>query len=426
MKTLRFVACLALLSAACGDNLTVAGGDDDEQCDPEVPGTICTIIGNGDAGYDGDMDQVALEARLFLPQDMVEAADGTVYVLDWNNHRVRSWHRADGVLRWVAGRGELGGTLDDPANDDFNHPTGLLLSPNETQLVVAAWHNSTVRTIDLPSGVITNTCGDGRRAYFGDEAAGTTSALDLPTSITWNPAGELVILDQANQVIRRVDAAGIIHRVAGMCVVEATAKCAVAEVPTQCPQAGSGKFFCGGNMADCFKACTPSYASTGDPLSLRMSQPFGQSADPGGRLLYDAAGTLYFADTSNNLIRRITAAGVVEVVVGVEPVAGAAQSGISPDGTLATAALLNRPTDLALAPDGTLYFSDVYNHCIRKVATDGKVYTVAGVCGQKGFDGNGDLATLAHLKLPYGIALSGSKLFIADSGNHMIRVVNLN
>ncbi|MBA3542738.1 MAG: hypothetical protein H0T79_24185 [Deltaproteobacteria bacterium] len=418
MKLLRFAAGVALLSSGCGDN--TAG-----HCDPEVPGTICTVIGNTQAGYDGDQDQDALDARMFLPQDTVVASDGTLYLLDWNNHRVRSWHPSDNVLRWVAGRGELGGTLDDPANDDFNHPTGLLLSKDESSLLIAAWHNSKIRTIDLASQTITETCGDGRRAYFGDEGLGSTSALDLPSSIAWNPANELVILDQANQVIRRVDAAGIIHRVAGQCVVEATAPCAVGEIPAQCGQPGSGKFFCGGNQADCFKACTPAYATSTNPLELRMAQPFGQSADPGGRIEYDAAGNLYFADTSNHLIRRITPARVDSIVVGVAPVDKVAQSGTSPDGTLGTETKLDRPTDLAIAADGTLYFSDVYNHCVRKLATDGKVYTVAGECGVKGFDGDGAAPTTAHLKLPYGIALVGPKLFIADTGNHVIRVVNL-
>ncbi len=414
-----------VLRLVAGAALVAACGAEPETCDPDAEGTICTIIGNGEAGYDGDADRVGLEARMFLPQDVAVANDSTVYVLDWNNHRVRSWHPEDGVLRWVAGRGELGGTLDDPANDDFNHPTGLLLTPNQSSLVVAAWHNSKIRTIDLGTGAVTETCGDGRRAYFGDGGLGSTSTLDLPSSVAWNPAGDLVILDQANQVIRRVDQAGIIHRVAGQCVVEATAPCAVGEVPSQCGQPGSGKFYCGGNQADCFKACTPGYASTADPLTLRMAQSFGQSADPGGRLTYDAAGNLYFADTSNHLIRRITAAGVQEIVVGVAPINGVAQSGTSPNGTLGTDTLLDRPTDLAIAADGTLYFSDVYNHCIRKVAPDGKVYTVAGTCGVKGFSGDGGSPADALLKLPYGIELVGSRLYVSDSGNHVIRVVNL-
>ena len=73
----------------------------------------------------------------------------------------------------------------------------------------------------------------------------------------------------------------------------------------------------------------------------------------------------------------------------------------------------------------SLYFSDVYNHCIRRVAPDGNVYTVAGRCGEKGFEGDGASATSALLKLPYGLELSDSTLYVADTGNNRIRRVNL-
>jgi sugar lactone lactonase YvrE len=394
---------------------------DEASCDPELAGTICTIAGNGVNGYDGDAPIRAVDAKLSLPQDALKASDGTLYILDWNNHRVRSLGE-DGILRHVVGRGELGGTLDDPANSDLNHPTGLLLSPDESTLLVSAWHNSKIRRVDLASGEIVDECGDGRRAYFGDEGPAATATLDLPSSIAFDPAGNLVIMDQANQVIRSVDAEGVIHRVAGVCVTDQTVACEAE--PVQCPN-GSGKFTCGDPATECGKPCNPGYQAGDDPLALRMAQPFGQSADPGGRLVYDADGNLYFADTANHLIRRVTADGAIEVVAGVEPIDGVAQKGTSPDGTPAVEALLNRPTDLALGSDGTLYFSDVYNHCIREVAPDGNVYTVVGSCGDKGFEGDGGSPTSALLKYPYGIELAGSQLYVVDTGNNRIRIVNL-
>ncbi len=418
MKRAISLAFTLSLLAGC------SGPDDaeDAHCDPERAGTICTISGNGENGYDGDAPIRALDAKMSLPQDMLKASDGTLYILDWNNHRVRALGD-DGVLSHVVGRGELGGSLDDPANSDLNHPTGLVLSPDEQTLVVAAWHNSKIRGVDLRSYAIVDSCGDGRRGYFGDEMPAATATLDLPASIAYDPSGNLVIMDQANQVIRSVDEEGVIHRLVGMCLIDQEVACDGAE-PVQCPN-GSGKFTCGDPMTECSKPCNPSYQAGDDPLAVRMAQPFGQSADPGGRLAYDADGNLYFADTANHLIRRVTTQGAVEIVVGVEPVDGVPQKGSSPDGTPATETLLNRPTDLALAPDGTLYFSDVYNHCIRQVALDGNVYTVAGQCGEKGFEGDGGSPTDALLKLPYGVELSGSVLYVADTGNNRIRVVNL-
>jgi hypothetical protein len=420
MKRLIFLPFL-LFVAGCGDDGGEVVVDEFPPCDP-TPGTLCTIAGNGQNGYDGDEPRPALSARMSLPQDTLRASDGTLYILDWNNHRVRSLG-ADGMLRHVVGRGELGGTLDDPANSDLNHPTGLLLTPDESRLLVSAWHNSKIRSVDLATGAIADECGDGRRAYFGDETSAKTASLDLPSSIAYDPEGNLVILDQANQVIRSVDADGVIRRIAGVCVTDQSVPCTDETELVQCP-GGSGKFTCGDPATECAKPCNPKYAA-GDALTFRMAQPFGQSADPGGRMLFDPDGNLLFADTANHLIRRVAPDGSVTVVAGVEPVDDRPQSGTAPDGEAATATPFNRPTDIALAEDGTLYVSDVYNHCIRKIGTDGLVYTVAGICGEKGFDGEGGLATETHLKLPYGIELAEGQLFIADTGNNRIRVVTL-
>ena len=405
------------LLAACGGDTTGT-----PKCDPTVPNTICTIAGNGTSGYAGD-DGPATAARLSLPQDTLMAPDGTLYILDWNNHRIRSLP-GDGTIRHVAGRGELGGTLDDPAGDDFNHPTSLLMDASGTKLLVAAWHNSKLRTIDLTTDTIADSCGDGRRAYFGDGGPALTASLDLPASIARSPSGELIVMDQANQVIRKIDASGTISRIAGKCVIDAMpptggGPCAAGVDPVACP-APSGKFTCGGPQV-CGSPCTPGYAGDEAPaMEMRMGQPFGQSADPAGRLAYDKAGNLYFADTGNQIIRKIDTAGVVHRVAGTPGMAGYAG-----DGGSALSAKLSNPVDLAFAPDGTLYFTDTYNHCVRAIAPDQTISTVVGICGQPGYDGDGAAPTAAHLKRPYGIELADGVLYIADTGNHAIRSVRL-
>jgi hypothetical protein len=399
-------------------------------CDRSIAGNICTIAGNGENGYDGD-DGPALEALFSLPQDTLTSTDGTVYILDWNNHRIRKLD-ADGVIRHVAGRGELGGTLDDPANGDFNHPTGMLFTPGEGQMIIAAWHNSKVRTLDLGTGAITDTCGDGRRAYWGDGGPAVSASLDLPASVAWDPQGNLVILDQANQVFRFVDPAGNIHPLYGRCVIDAPAPsgpgaCADGVEPTVCPAVGgssSGKSTCGDPATTCTNPCTPAFNGDDIPaVDMRMGQPFGQSADPGGRMLFDPLGRLYFADAGNSIIRRIDPDGIVRRVAGIEPVEGAPQRGYSGDGGPATEALLNNPVDLALGEDGTLYFTDVYNHCVRSIDPAGIIETVAGVCGRPGSSGDGGPATDALLKRPYGVEVIPGALLITDTGNNTIRSV---
>ena len=176
----------------------------------------------------------------------------------------------------------------------------------------------------------------------------------------------------------------------------------------------------------CSKPCTPGYGGDEGPASqMRLAQPFGQSADPGGRIAFDPAGNLYFADTGNAIIRKIDLQGVVHRVAGVAPIAGQVQRGYSGDEGPATAALLNNPVDLALADDGTLYFTDTYSHCVRSVDPSGVMHTVAGVCGTAGTTGDDGPAKSALLKRPYGLEWVGGLLKISDTGNNRIRVVRL-
>ncbi|RYZ09206.1 MAG: hypothetical protein EOO73_05455 [Myxococcales bacterium] len=421
-SSVRFLG-FTLLLVGCSD--TPKGA---EPCDPSR-GVLCTIIGTGDNGYSGD-EGPAREARLSLPQDTLTSPEGTIYLLDWNNHRIRSI-TADGVIHHVAGRGELASAPDDPASEDFNHPTGLVLSADGQRLIVAAWHNSMIREIDLESGKVSNTCGDGRRAYFGDDGPAATASLDLPASVALSPDNDLVIMDQANQAIRYVDPDGNIHLLAGRCVVdrappEGPGPCAEGAEPVLCPGERAGKLTCGVPEATCGKPCTPGYAGDGAAAQeLRMAQPFGQSADPAGRLLFDRDGNLLFADTANHVVRKLTADGTVERVAGVAPVEGTPQFGFSGDGGPALEAKLFNPVDLALDDQDNLYISDVYNHCVRAVSAKGVIRTVVGQCGHPGYEGDGGSPLDALLKRPYGIEWANGRLLVADTGNNVVRAVEL-
>jgi sugar lactone lactonase YvrE len=414
------------LAAACGGG----GGP----CDRNAVGNICTIGGSGENGYDMATEDKAVPATqtpMSLPTDTLTAPDGTVYVVDWNNHRLRKI-TADGMIHFVAGNGELGGSIDDPAKGNFNHPTNIIFDLTGTLIYISAWHNSKIRILDPATGMISDSCGDGRRAYFGDNGPALTASLDLPSSIAWDPHNNLVILDQANQVIRVIDQAGSIHRMAGNCVVDEApptgpGACPGGTAPTACP-APSGKTVCGDPAKFCSVACGPAYSGDEGPaLEMRMAQAFGQSADPGGRIAYDKQGNLYFADTANNLIRVIDPQGIVHRVAGQPP---PAVGGFSGDGGPALAAALNHPVDISLADDGTIYFTDVLNHCVRAIAPDKTIRTVAGQCGMRLPEDQsvveGVPATSALLFKPYGVEwVAPHTLYIADSGNNVIRAVHL-
>ncbi len=427
------IAVVTLLGMSAG-LAACSSASQEERCDPKKVGTICTVAGSGEAGYDLDADtepMVALEAKMSLPQDTLTADDGSIYVLDWNNHRVRLLSE-DGMLTWIAGRGELGGSLDDPEFGDFNHPTNIIFDATGQNLIMAAWHNSKIRTIDRLTGDVSDTCGDGKRAYFGDGGPAATASLDLPASVAFDPLGNLVIMDQANQVLRMIDENGNIQLLAGRCMVDAVGAsepglCVSGQAPVQCPDGpngASGKWVCGDPATDCSKPCTPGYSGDDIPAAqLRMSQPFGQSAAPAGRIAYDPAGNLYFADTGNNLIRMIGTDGVVRRIAGTAPVDGVPQNGYAGDGGPAVDALLDFPVDLAFGDDGTLYFTDVRNHCVRAIDTDGMIRTAVGQCGVAGYEGDGGPPEDALLNLPFGIEYANGKLVVADSGNSVIRTI---
>jgi hypothetical protein len=270
--------------------------------------------------------------------------------------------------------------------------------------------------------------------YYGDEGPAKKAAFDLPSSIAIDPlTNDLVVMDQANQVIRAIDGDGNIRRIAGECVIEEIA-CADGQAPSPClPNTVNVNKFACYNEADrlvglakeCAKACTPTFFGENvAAMEMRMAQPFGQMATPAGRLDYDDEGNLYFADTGNHVIRKIDTNGMVTTYAGIAPMDGVPQRGYAGDGGPATSALLDYPVYVEVDDDVNFFFADVANHCIRKIDTGGIITRVAGKCGERGFSGDGGDPLEATFTEPYGIELAPGRLYIADSYNNRIRVVN--
>jgi sugar lactone lactonase YvrE len=133
-------------------------------------------------------------------------------------------------------------------------------------------------------------------------------------------------------------------------------------------------------------------------------------------LAYDASGNLYFADADRHQIFESTLAGQLLVI------AGTGTQGYSGDGAVATAAQLNAPQAIAIAADGTMYIADTGNNVIR-VVSNGAISTIAGT-GKAAFSGDNGPATAAALASPNALAIDiTGALLIADSGNHRIRRV---
>jgi RHS repeat-associated protein len=163
---------------------------------------------------------------------------------------------------------------------------------------------------------------------------------------------------------------------------------------------------------------------------------------PDGVLL-DSSGDLYIADTSNNRVQEVAAAtgtqwGIAMTANDIYTVAGSStgSSGHTGNAGVATSALLDGPSGVALDSAGDLYIADTANNRVQEVAattatkwaismTADDIYTVAGSStGSSGHTGNGGVATSAKLSAPYDVALDSSgNLYISDSANNRLQEV---
>jgi hypothetical protein len=159
------------------------------------------------------------------------------------------------------------------------------------------------------------------------------------------------------------------------------------------------------------------------PAELGDSGPISRIKlfDPMG-LGEDSAGNVYVSDRgggvgSGRVIWRFSPDGQARVI------AGTGRRGVASTSGLATDASLGSPQSICVDSLGRVYIADSYNHAILRIELDGRLTRFAGT-GRPGAAGDGGPASEAELNQPYDISLSRSgKLFIADFGNHRIRMV---
>lgn len=336
-------------------------------------GVITTVAGNGAANFTGDGGQATIGT--FNTPNATSIANGKLYVVDQNNHRIRQVDLGTGIMGTFAGNGGCGyNAAQDggPATSaSMYNPTGVAVV--DGKLYVADSLNQRIRMIDLSSGLISTVAGNGTAGYAGDAGQATSAKLNNPFGIA-AVSGSLYIAEPQNQRVRMVNTStGIITTVAGN---------------------GTASFT----------------GDSGQATAARLNSPQAVAV---------ADNKLYIADRSNNRIRRVDmSTGVITTVVGS---GGASYSG---DAGQATSATINSPYGIAAA-DGKLYIADSGNHRVRKVdLTTGLISTVAGN-GTSGYAGDEGLATSASLSNPQGVMVKDGILFIADYGNHRIRMVDL-
>ena len=199
-------------------------------------GTIATIAGNGSATYNGD-NRPATTASLSWPHDVTVDGAGIVYIADSDHNRVRRVG-LDGMITTIAGTGVLGSTGDGgPATSArLNKPKTVVVFGGG--LYIAGLDNK-VRRVDFTTGIIARVAGTGAAGYSGDGGSALKARLNGPQRLQMDSTGNIYIADTLNNVIRRVDAAtGDIRTVAGTGVEGCQATAAKRQPPGSTTRAG--------------------------------------------------------------------------------------------------------------------------------------------------------------------------------------------
>ena len=342
-----------------------------------IAGIISTVAGNFGSGYNGD-SRPATTALLSSPASVTLDSAGNLLIADRDNHRIRKITPA-GVISTIAGTGVAGsgGVLGPATAAQLSSPSSVVVDSRGIVYIADCSDRILVIDLTIPVGnlvpITPNTfafCSDYYYYYYYDYYFSDY----ILSGLALDASGNLLVSDAFNQRVKLVGPP--LQRSISVL-------------------AGTGDF---------------GFSGDGGPAaSAKLSYPWG--------IAVDVPGNIYFADSSNNRVRKITPAGLITTI------AGDGTYGYGGDGGPATSAQLSTPSGLAVDTVGNLYIADTYNSRIRKVTPDGIITTVAGD-GTYGSGGDGGPPTSANLGYPRAVALdTAGNLYIADTGNHRIRKV---
>lgn len=303
-------------------------------------GTVDTLTG-GEGFQDGSFG----DARFEQPKGVTVGPDGTIYVADTGNHRIRVIRQGQVFTLAGGARGYADGS---GAEASFDQPTSLVLD-GSGQLIVADAGNRRLRVITM-EGVVTTLAGGDGPWTDGDLA---TARFSMPYGLALDPQGNLYVSEPRIHALRVVTATGIYtlaHGSGGF--ADGTLKTARFNFPLGLAIDPQGNLLVADSYNQRIRLVTPqglvrTVAGTG--ATVVLNQPQGVAVDP--------AGQLYVADSYNHRVRK-------QVIASLSTLAG---GGMGLWDGLGAAAAFNRPGAVAVAPDGSLVVADTANHGIRLI-----------------------------------------------------------
>jgi hypothetical protein len=415
----------------------------------------------GNTSSTGSADGTGAAARFNEPVGVATDSAGNIYVADTVNHTIRKVTPI-GVTTTLAGTPGISGSADGTgAAASFNSPYGI--GTDGAGNIYVTDSDNTIRKI-TPAGVVTTLAGKPNATGSAD-GAGAAASFNNPTSIAVDRAGNLYVADSGNNTIRKITSAGLVTTLAGTAGVQGSADGTGAAAsfgyPSGLATDSAGNVYVADTDNYAIRKITP--AGTVTTVISGLIGAYGVAIDSAGNFYVptywictvlkvtpagvvttlagtqyvagnangtgtaagfnapvsvatDSAGDVYVADTLNDVIRKITPAGVVTTLAGTADEYGSA------NGT-GTAASFNDPTGVATDSAGNVYVADYYNSTIRKITAAGAVTTLAGTAG--GFGGSADgTGSAAAFNYPQGVATDTTgNVYVADTASNIIRKV---
>lgn len=333
-------------------------------------GVMMNLAGTGTNGFSGDGGQ-GTSAEMNNPGGTAVAPDGTIYVADTENNRIRRIVGGDSnTIVTVVGTGAAGFGGDGGAgtNAQVNSPRGMTVD-RSGNLYFADSGNNRVRKLDT-NGVVTTVAGTGTAGFGGDNGLAINAQLNDPRGVAITRDGTLYIADTENNRVRKVGTDGIVATVAGTGTAGLSG------------DGGSGQ-------------------------QAQLNKPSGVGVDAQGRV--------FIADTENDSVRQLNRDGTILTY------AGTGSAGYGGDGGAASLSQLSSPSSVSVGRGSTLYIADSSNSCVRRISGQQTINTYGGN-GTSGYSGNGAPTQQAQMNSPQSVSVGpDGRAYVADTQNGAAR-----